>query len=77
MDTNAAWYDFKDEDTYIRTKIDYGRAEFMLLNPIFRYSGDDPLYEELPVINWWKTILFRGAYLLFFIFVLRFLFRKK
>ncbi|RUA24054.1 MAG: hypothetical protein DSY76_08510 [Bacteroidetes bacterium] len=75
--TNTASYDFQKEDTYIRTKVDYGRAEFMLLNPVFRYSGDNPLHEELATINWWKTILFRGAYLLFFIFVFRFILRKK
>ena len=75
--SNAAHYDFRDDDTYIRTKIDYGRTEFMLLNPIFRYSGNDPLYEEPATINWWKTMLYRGAYLIFFIFALRFFFRKK
>ncbi len=75
--TNSSFYDFQDDDTYIRTKIDYGRTEFMLLNPIFRYQGDDPLHEELATINWWKTILYRGAYLVFFIFVMRYFFRKK
>jgi hypothetical protein len=73
----VASYDFLENDTYIRTKVDYGRTEFMLLNPIFRYEGDDPLHEELASINWWKTILFRGVYLIFFIFVMRYLFRKK
>ena len=75
--TNSAYYDFQDDDTYIRTKIDYGRKEFMLLNPIFRYSGNDPLHEEIAKINWWKTILYRGIYLIFFIFVLRWLFKKR
>jgi len=75
--TSKACYNFKDNDTYIRTEIDYGRGEFMLLNPIFRYHNSNPLFEELPTINWWKTILYRGAYLLFFIVVLRFFFRKR
>ncbi len=75
--SNHAFYDFQDDDTYIRTKIDYGRTDFMLLNPIFRYQGNNPLFEELPSINWWKTILFRGAYLIFFILILWFFLRKN
>jgi len=72
-----ASYDFQDDDTYIRTKIDYGRTEFMLLNPIFRFDGQNPLAEKLPRINWFKTIIYRGLYLIFFLFVMWFLFRKK
>ena len=75
--TSTASYDFQADDTYIRTKVDYGRTEFMLLNPIFRYEGDNPLKEELASICWGKTIIFRGAYLIFFILIMRFLFRKK
>ena len=75
--SNQAFYDFQENDTYIRTKIDYGRTEFMLLNPVFRYHGDNPLIEELPSISWWKTILYRGAYLIFFILILRLFLRKK
>jgi hypothetical protein len=75
--SNQAFYDFQENDTYIRTKIDYGRTEFMLLNPVFRYHGDNPLIEELPSISWWKTILFRGAYLIFFILILRLFLRKN
>ena len=75
--SNIAFYDFKDDDTYIRTRVDYGRTEFMLLNPIYRYHGNNPLQEEIATINWWKTLLYRGAYLLFFFLIMRFLFTKK
>ena len=75
--SSTASYDFKDDDTYIRTKIDYGRTEFILLNPIFRYGGDDPLAEELATICWWKTIIYRGAYLVFFIFIMYFTYRRR
>jgi len=75
--SNIAFYDFKDDDTYIRTRVDYGRTEFMLLNPIFRYDGSNPVKEEIATISWWKTILYRGLYLAFFIFIMRRIFRKR
>ncbi len=75
--TSSAYYDFQDRDTYIRTKIDYGRTEFMLLNPIFRYEGDNPLFEEKADVNWWKTLLYRGVYLIFFIIVFWFVLGRK
>ena len=74
---NSATYDFQDDDTYIRTEIDYGDVQLMYLNPIFRFDGDNPLFEEQPTINWLKTILYRGLYILFFIVVMRFSFRRK
>ena len=74
--TSKASYDFQANDTYIRTRVDYGRGEFMLLNPIFRYHGDNPNKEEIATINWWKTIIYRGLYLILYLLVIRLLFRK-
>ncbi|MBN2747691.1 MAG: hypothetical protein JXR34_13270 [Bacteroidales bacterium] len=53
-----AYYDFTEEDSYIRTEIDYDRDEVMFLNPVFRYSGEAPKRPEIAKINWVKTILF-------------------
>ena len=74
---SIASYDFQANDTYIRTKVDYGRTEFMLLNPIFRYEGNNPTKEEPATISWWKTILYRGLYLVFFLFIMYRIFRKE
>jgi len=55
---SEAHYDFKDTDTYIRVEADFPQnANMIYMNPIFRYSGDNPLAEELATINWWKSIL--------------------
>lgn len=50
-------YIMQQNDTYIRTEVDFGRGEKMYLNPIFRYDTKDPLFEEDASINWWKSIL--------------------
>ncbi len=54
---SEAHYEFKDTDTYIRVEADFPKnANMIYMNPIFRYSGDNPLHEELATINWWKSI---------------------
>ncbi len=66
--SNTAQYNIKDSDTYIRVEADFPKyANTIYLNPIFRFSGDNPLIEELATISWWKSILsWATAWALFF-----------
>jgi hypothetical protein len=75
--SKTASYDFREEDTYIRVEASFYANERMFLNPIFRYSGDNPLAEEKATINWWKSILLWVFSWLLFIFLQRKVFNYK
>jgi lipopolysaccharide export LptBFGC system permease protein LptF len=65
--TDSCSYSIQQSDTYIRTEVDYGKGEKMYLNPVFRYNTDNPLHEEMVIINWWKSIL---SWILFWVLTL-------
>jgi len=55
--SNTANYKFRDSDTYIRVEAKFSGSENKIyMNPIFRYIGDNPLYEKIATINWWKSM---------------------
>jgi len=70
-------YKFKENDTYIRTEV-YYRAndeDAMFLNPVFRYSGEKPV-KEIAIINWTKTILYRGLAILVIFTIMFFIIKR-
>lgn len=70
VNCDSAFYTIKPTDTYVRIEIDYGRGQKMFLNPIFRYSGNDPFKQKIATINWLKTISFNTLFLILFILIL-------
>lgn len=68
-------YVIKDSDTYVRTEIDFGFLNIMYLNPIIRYSGEKPLKKKAKT-NWFKTIFFRGVYIIAFVLLMLFFYRR-
>ncbi|MBM3405060.1 MAG: hypothetical protein FJY10_09260 [Bacteroidetes bacterium] len=85
-DATEARYVFEEQDPYIRTEIIFpnqwnGDGTHFFLNPVFRYSGDDPLRQEQPVVNPLKTWGFRtimGGLTFILIFrVYKFIKRRK
>jgi hypothetical protein len=69
-------YIIKEEDSYIRAIIDYGRDEKLYLNPVFRYSGEKPKNVPPATINWIKTSFSSLIFLIIFIFITFLIFRK-
>ena len=68
--SKTASYHFKDSDTYVRVEAAFPKnANRIYMNPIFRYSGDNPLSEELATINWWQSVLSWIIAWLLFVFV--------
>lgn len=76
-DIDSAYYDFQDDDTYIRVFIDFGQREKMYLNPIFRYNSDNPLSEQKAEINWIKSLLSWILSWITYLFLTYILFRRK
>lgn len=70
--SDSAYYKFSDNDTYIRVEADFPKSENVIyMNPIFRYSGNDPLEEELATISWWKSIFAWILSWILFVFLIR------
>jgi hypothetical protein len=67
---DSAYYDFKSDDSYIRTEIDYGGDQILYLNPVFRYSGEHPKTIEPAKINWYKTLILNALALILFILII-------
>ncbi len=67
----SANYQFTNDDTYIRVETYFSSADNRIyMNPVFRYSGDNPLAEVLPSISWWKSISMWIISWVLFIFVM-------
>ncbi|MBV9963086.1 MAG: hypothetical protein JO072_12635 [Parafilimonas sp.] len=63
VNTNEAFYNFKNNDTYIRTVI-YNKASVMYLNPVLRYNGiTRPQNNSTAAINFYETIFYRSGLL--------------
>ena len=54
-DTNAAYYPISPEDTYIRVKLFSPQGTVYFLNPVIRYSGEQPVRQSLHSIDKVKT----------------------
>ena len=77
-DTTGAFYRIMPINTYIRTEITFPNTTKFYLNPVFRYSGDYPAQQAMPVINHVKTWIQRGiAFFIVIIFSWIFLFVRK
>jgi hypothetical protein len=73
-DSESGNYDFKPEDTYIRTEIVFDKVKFYL-NPFFRYNGS--LENKMAEIDFWKTLLFRIIVAAAISFTIIFLYKKR
>ncbi len=65
---NKAWYNLQPEDTYIRTEVvflkyfrhpDVLPGTRFLLNPVFRFNGEQPANTLKAEVNWPRTWIFR------------------
>lgn len=69
--TDSANYQFTENDTYIRVETYFNAGDDRIyMNPVFRYSGDNPLAEILPTISWWKSISMWILSWILFVFVM-------
>jgi hypothetical protein len=77
--TNCPFYVIQDDDTYIRTEIEFYSNSIYYLNPVCRTDGKLPTKKPAPEINLFKTTILRilGFVTLIFIFLNYFLLRKK
>jgi len=73
-DSAYAEYDFKPEDTYIRTEIYFDKVKFYM-NPFFRYNGS--LENKKAEIDFWKTFFYRAFILLAIGFTIFVIYRRK
>jgi hypothetical protein len=69
-DTTAAFYILQKEDTYIRTEILFNDGNRFFLNPVFRYSGNQPVLQPNARIDTLKTYVQRGIALIIVIIVI-------
>jgi hypothetical protein len=77
--TNNAYYRIKDEDTYIRTEIEFYSKHVYYLNPVCRLEGTFPSRKPAPEINVFKTTILRvlGFATILFIVVNYYFLRKR
>jgi len=80
---NIATYSFENNDTYIRTEIEFKNQIEYYLNPVCRIGGYSPLEISSPEIDIYRTYLFRIVgfssllFIIFNYFMLRRIFRKR
>jgi len=77
--TNEALYKIREEDTYIRTEIEFPDQSVYYLNPVCRYNGISLQKAPVPKINVYRTNVLRiiGFATLIFIILNYFLLRKR
>lgn len=79
-DTDKSIYIVKQQDTYVRTNIEFEDGTAIFLNPVFRYSGSPFSAMDAPVINTTKTFFFSfcglAISMIWIVFVFRLLFAK-
>ncbi|MBR5216184.1 MAG: hypothetical protein IKV80_08200 [Bacteroidales bacterium] len=63
-DNRTAFYVVKAEDTYVRTEVEFKDGTTLYLNPITRHESSDVVKQRLDHINWPKTIILWGVYIL-------------
>ena len=76
LDTNAATYIIKQEDSYVRTVFRFPDGSSIYLNPIIRYEGDAPVSLPKATINSKATLALRIGYFLV-ILTLVYFFRRR
>ena len=76
MDTNAAQYIIKKEDTYVRTVFRFPDGSSIYLNPIIRHEGDYPVSLRKATVNGRATLGLRVGYFIA-ILTLVYLFRRR
>lgn len=63
-DKNTASYIISPEDNYVRTVLTFKDGTTLYLNPITRHENETIVKQRLDHINWSKTILLWGIYIL-------------
>ena len=58
-DTDTAFYPIRPEDTYVRIKLTSADGLVYYLNPVIRYTGDEPIRHSLYSIDMFRTFLKR------------------
>lgn len=65
----TAFYKIMPTDTYVRTEVTFWGSTRYYLNPVFRYSGNDPFKKQIPLIDMTKTWMQRSIIIFFIILV--------
>jgi len=76
-DTNISHYIIKENDTYVRTVLNYSDNTSLCLNPVVRYSGDKVVSLKTAKINVKATLYLRIAYFLIFLTIAYFYARRR
>ena len=63
-DNHTAFYVVKEEDTYVRTEVEFKDGTTLYLNPITRHESSDIVKQRLDHVNWPKTIILWAIYIL-------------
>jgi len=64
-------------DTYIRTEVLCKSGFHLYLNPVFRYSGDQPKAYPLATVDWLRTSILRILFVLIVIIIVSYFKQKK
>jgi hypothetical protein len=64
--SKTAFYKFSPNDAFIRAEITFPGTTRYYLNPVIRYSGNEPSQSSKPGINHTKTWMWRGVFILIF-----------
>jgi len=77
--TNNTYYKIEDNDTYVRTEIEFPGQHIYYLNPVCRSTNYSPPAAPLPEINYYRTYILRiiGFGTIIFIFINVFYIRKR
>jgi hypothetical protein len=73
-DNSYADYDFKPEDTYIRTEVLFDKVKYYF-NPFIRYDGSFEI--KRAEIDFWKTLIYRVIIIFAFCFTAIIIYRRR
>ncbi len=75
-DKRSAYYVIRNEDNYVRTELSFKGGVTLYLNPITRHENSDVVKQRLDSVNWSKTIILWGIYLMIMVCLVKFMMRK-
>jgi len=75
--SRRAAYFISPADTYIRTEVLCNSGFHLYLNPVFRYSGDQPKAYPLATVDWLWTSVLRLLFVLIVIIIVSYFKQKR
>lgn len=73
----TARYLVKPEDNYVRAELRFKNGTTLYLNPITRHETDEIVKQRLDHVNWFKTIVLWGIYVLLIFLIVKIVIKNR